>query len=205
MPKRSAAATAPRTSISPPITSPIRPPRRNRTSIFVFLIALYGPSASLYLSAQQYRHIPMKQPEQSVETDKVLRFAHRFEEIVIIILYGVIALITIFALIRLALAIFDAAFTSWDVKNVYSLQVLFAMVLTVLIALELGNTILRHLREHSTIVQAQEIILIGMMAVVRKIMLIDLSTVSAGLLAALASVALALSAAYWFTRKMDER
>ncbi|MDO6591743.1 MULTISPECIES: phosphate-starvation-inducible PsiE family protein [Rhodobacterales] len=147
----------------------------------------------------------MKQPEQSVETDKVLRFAHRFEEIVIIILYGVIALITIFALIRLALAIFDAAFTSWDVKNVYSLQVLFAMVLTVLIALELGNTILRHLREHSTIVQAQEIILIGMMAVVRKIMLIDLSTVSAGLLAALASVALALSAAYWFTRKMDER
>lgn len=145
----------------------------------------------------------MKRSEQSDNTDKVLRFALRFEEIVIIVLYCVIALITIFALIRLALAIYSAAFTSWDIENLYSLQVLFGMALTVLIGLELGNTILRHLREHSTIIQAQEIILIGMMAVVRKILLVDLSTVSPWLLASLAAVALALSAAYWFTHETN--
>lgn len=141
----------------------------------------------------------MEQHPQSDETDKVLRFAHRFEQIVIVILYAVIALIAVFAVIRLALAIFDAAFSSWDITNTYSLQVLFAMTLTVLIALELGNTILRHLRENSTIIQAQEIILIGLMAVVRKIMLIDLSSTSPWLLTALATVAFSLSAAYWFT------
>jgi hypothetical protein len=40
---------------------------------------------------------------------------------------------------------------------------LFGLVMKVLIALEIGNSILRHIRAHSTIIQAREVILIGMM------------------------------------------
>ena len=72
--------------------------------------------------------------------------------------------------------------------------------MTVLIALEFGNSILRHIREYSTIIQAREVILIGMMAVVRKVMIIDLSVVSPWQLAALGVVAVSLASAYWFMR-----
>ncbi|UWR83931.1 phosphate-starvation-inducible PsiE family protein [Phaeobacter inhibens] len=70
----------------------------------------------------------------------------------------------------------------------------------VLIALEFGNSILRHIREHSTIVQARAVILIGMMAVVREVMIIDLSVASPWQISALGAVAVLLASAYWFMR-----
>lgn len=101
---------------------------------------------------------------------------------------------------RLFVGIYDTVFVSWDVKNLHAVQVLFGMVMTVLIALEFGNSILQHIREHSTIIQAREVILIGMMAVVRKVMIIDLSTTSPWLIAALGVIALSLAGAYWVMR-----
>lgn len=124
--------------------------------------------------------------------------AHSFERIVSITLYVVLCLIVIIALIRLAFGIYDMIFFNWDIKNTYSIQILFAMVMTVLIAVEFGNSILRHIKERSTAIQAREIILLGLMAVVRKIMLVDLSTVSPWLLGALGLVTISLASAYWF-------
>jgi len=111
-----------------------------------------------------------------------------------------IGLITLLAMARLFVGIYDTVFVSWDVKNLHAVQVLFGMVMTVLIALEFGNSILQHIREHSTIIQAREVILIGMMAVVRKVMIIDLSTTSPWLIAALGVIALSLAGAYWVMR-----
>ena len=74
------------------------------------------------------------------------------------------------------------------------------MVMTVLIALEFGNSILRHIREHSTIIQAREVILIGMLAVVRKVIIVDLDVVAAWELAALGVLTVSLAAAYWLMR-----
>jgi uncharacterized membrane protein (DUF373 family) len=142
-------------------------------------------------------------PEKQERFKALVEIAHRFEEVVVLILYLVIAVITIIALMRLGAQIYTIVFSEWNTTNTYSIQLLFGMTLTVLIALELGNSILRHLREGSTIIQAQEIILIGMMAVVRKVMLVDMSTVSHWKLTALAAVSLALATAYWFTRKSD--
>ncbi len=144
-----------------------------------------------------------EKPQKKERFQGLVDAAHLFEEIVILILYGVIAIITVVALARLGQQIYATVFVNWDSANIYAIQVLFGMTLTVLIALELGNSILRHLREGSTIIQAQEIILIGLMAVVRKVMLVDMSTVSPWLLIALAAVSLALAAAYWFTREAD--
>lgn len=146
----------------------------------------------------------MEEPNRKSERFQgMVDAAHKFEELVILILYGVIAIITLVALARLGQQIYATVFVGWDSTNTYAIQLLFGMTLTVLIALELGNSILRHLREGSTIIQAQEIILIGLMAVVRKVMLVDMSTVSPWLLIALAAVSLALAAAYWFTRETD--
>jgi len=133
-------------------------------------------------------------------TDPLLRAAHKFEYWIILSLVVTVGLVTLLAMARLFFGIYDAIFVSWDIKNFQAVQVLFGMIMTVLIALEFGNSILRHIREHSTIIQAREVILIGMMAVVRKVMIIDLSVDSAWQLAALGAVALSLASAYWFMR-----
>ncbi len=132
--------------------------------------------------------------------DPLLKVAHKFEYYVILVLVGTVGVITLLAMARLFFGIYDAVFVSWDVKNYHAVQVLFGMVMTVLIALEFGNSILRHIREHSTIIQAREVILIGMMAVVRKVMIIDLSVASPWQIAALGAVAVSLASAYWFMR-----
>lgn len=100
-------------------------------------------------------------------------------------------------MLRLMFGVYDVVTVNWDIKNIYSIQLLFGMVMTVLIALEFGNSVLRHIKDRSAVIQVREIILLGLMAIVRKIMLVDLSSVSPVLLGALGFVALALALAYW--------
>jgi len=143
-----------------------------------------------------------EKPFPENEKDHLLSIAHRFEYVVILILFLSVAILAIMAMARLFYNIYDAVLVSWDPKNYQAIQLLFGMVMTVLIALEFGNSILRHIREHSAIIQAREVILIGMMAVIRKIMIIDISVASPWLLAALGFAALSLAGSYWF---MQER
>ncbi len=134
------------------------------------------------------------------DADPLLGAAQKFEYWVILALVVGIGLITLMAMARLFFGIYDAVFVSWNISDYYHVQILFGMVMTVLIALEFGNSILRHIREHSTIIQAREVILIGMMAVVRKVMIVDMTVASPWLLAALGAVAISLASAYWFMR-----
>jgi len=134
-------------------------------------------------------------------TDALIKVARRFEYCVILTLVTAIGLVTLLALARLFFGLYDAIFINWNVKDYYSVQALFGRIMTVLIALEFGNSILRHIKEHSIIIQSREVILIGMMAVVRKVMIIDLNTASPMLIASLGALALALASAYWFMRQ----
>lgn len=132
--------------------------------------------------------------------DLVLTASRKFEYVVVLALIGAIGLISVIALMRLFFGIFDAVFLTWDLTSYRAVPLLFGMVMTVLIALEFGNSILKHLHERSTIIQAREVILIGMMAIVRKIMIVDLSTTPPLVIAALGVVAVALASAYWLMR-----
>lgn len=134
------------------------------------------------------------------EDDPLLRIAHKFEYYIILVLVGAVGIVALLAMARLLFGLYDAVFVNWDIRNYQTVQILFGMVMTVLIALEFGNSILRHIKERSTIIQAREVILIGMMAVVRKVVIIDLSIASPLHLAALGAVAVALASAYWFMR-----
>ena len=137
------------------------------------------------------------------ETDPLLRVAHRLEYFVILTLVAAVGLITLLAMLRLVLGLYDTV-SGLDGPGgpggYRDIQLLFGMVMTVLIALEFGNSILRHIREHSTIIQAREVILIGMLAVVRKVIIVDLDVVAAWQLAALGILTVSLAAAYWLMR-----
>lgn len=139
-------------------------------------------------------------PQTENGDDQLVKAAHRFEYYIVLILVGAVGIVALLAMARLLFGLYDAIFVNWDIKNYQSVQILFGMVMTVLIALEFGNSILRHIRERSTIIQAREVILIGMMAVIRKVMITDLSVVSPLHIASLGAVAVALASAYWFMR-----
>lgn len=130
----------------------------------------------------------------------IASFARRFEVVVIVALAAIIGIVTLLALARLVFAIYLTFDDSWNVTDIHVIQILFGMIMTVLISLELGSSILRNLPDTSTVIHAKEIILIGMMAVVRKVMLVDINSVSPWQIAALGVVAIALACAYWLTQ-----
>lgn len=140
------------------------------------------------------------EPETDNQSDPLLRFAHKLEYLVILSLVIAVGFITLIAMVRLGFGLYDTMFESHDPTKYHNIQLLFGMVMTVLIALELGNSILRHLREHTTIIQAREVILIGMLAVVRKVIIIDLSVASPWQLAALGVLIISLAAGFWLMR-----
>lgn len=140
--------------------------------------------------------IPAAPAEDDAWRTTILRWSHGFEFIVILALFVVIAVVVILAMVRLTLGIVDIAAPS-RLTELNAVQRVFGMIMTVLIALEFGNSILRHLRENETIIQAREIILISLMAIVRKIMLVDLATQTPLTLVWLALATLALAVSYW--------
>lgn len=129
--------------------------------------------------------------------DRLIQLAHGFEFCVIVTLFGAIAAIVIVALIRLGTGLYNVATVPGLLMEIHSVQRLFGMVMTVLIAMEIGNSIMRHVREHEVIIQVQEIILISMMAVVRKIMLVDLSQDDPVTVVWLGVATFVLAGAYW--------
>jgi uncharacterized membrane protein (DUF373 family) len=82
-------------------------------------------------------------------------------------------------------------------------QTIFGMIFTVIIALEFKHSLLVVLQRHESVVQVRTIVLIAMLAMVRKFIIIDLKTTAADQLFALAAAILALGIVYWLVRDQD--
>ena len=79
------------------------------------------------------------------------------------------------------------------------------MIFTVIIALEFERSLLVMAERDRGVVQVRTVILIALLAIVRKLMIVDLSAVSAEQLLALAAATLALGGVYWLVRDQDRR
>jgi uncharacterized membrane protein (DUF373 family) len=79
------------------------------------------------------------------------------------------------------------------------------MIFTVIIALEFKRSLLLVAERRHGIVQARTVILIALLAIVRRLIIIDLSAADAAEVFALATAILALGAVYWLVRDQDKR
>jgi uncharacterized membrane protein (DUF373 family) len=79
------------------------------------------------------------------------------------------------------------------------------MVFTVIIALEFKRSLLVVAERSRSVVQVRAVILLALLAVVRKLLIIDLSSTDGLQLLALAAAILALGAVYWLIRDQDRR
>jgi uncharacterized membrane protein (DUF373 family) len=136
-----------------------------------------------------------------------LTLYERFEQLCVFVLINLMALVVVAALwsliVRIGHAVLQQA--SFEPINHVVFQSIFGMMLTVIIALEFKRSILVIAKRQFGLVQVRIIILIGMLAVVRKFIVLDLATTHALMLFALAASVLALGVVYWLVRDQDRK
>ena len=129
---------------------------------------------------------------------KTLSLYERFEQTVVSLLTLVIAIIIALATWQLLLHTIRLVESHVvDPADSQVFQGLFGMVLTVLIALEFKHTLLVVKHHRRAIVEVRAVVLIALLALVRRFIILDLYQTTPSVVAALAGSALALGVVFW--------
>jgi len=136
----------------------------------------------------------------------LLTVYQRFETTVAFVLTFVIAAVIVVALWRLIISVADTlVMRSLNPLDHTVFQVVFGDIMTVLIALEFNHTLQYVITRERGIIQARIVILIALLALARKVIVVDLHTVAPATVGALAALALSLSLTYWLIREGEGR
>jgi uncharacterized membrane protein (DUF373 family) len=130
----------------------------------------------------------------------------RFEQIVALIVTALVAVLVAAALVHLtvtivALVLFGLA----DPGKTGLFQAVFGMIMTVLIALEFNHSIRGVLERRHGIVQVRTVVLIALLALVRKFIILDASKTEPLTILGLAAALLALGSVHWLVRDQDRK
>jgi uncharacterized membrane protein (DUF373 family) len=138
---------------------------------------------------------------------RLLTVYERFEHFVVLVLTGLIAVVIAAAVWKLGLKILSSRVLSdaFDPTDYAVFQSVFGMIFTVIIALEFKRSLLVLAERKESVVQVRAVILIAMLAVVRKVIIVDFATTTASQLLAFAAVTLSLGAVYWLVLDQDRR
>jgi uncharacterized membrane protein (DUF373 family) len=125
-----------------------------------------------------------------------------FEQGVALVLLLLLSSIVVVGLIHLALSVkrdvflpFDAPIDTEVFKNI------FGTALTVLIGLELNHTMLSVLQRKESIVQLRTVVLVAIIAMARKVLVIDITELEPLVIIAFAFTFLVLGCVYWILRR----
>ncbi|NJM48642.1 MAG: phosphate-starvation-inducible PsiE family protein [Alkalinema sp. RU_4_3] len=127
-----------------------------------------------------------------------LHYAEFFETLIAKILLVVIILITIYAVVDLAINLSQIVLTNQIGSLGKTLISIFGLFLNILIALELLENIAGYLRKH--VFQVELVIVTAIIAVARKIVILDLEKTSGLDLIGLATAIIALTIGYYIIR-----
>jgi len=138
---------------------------------------------------------------------RLLTFYQRFEHAVILVLGGLISIVVALAVWNLVLKVVASIVLSggFDPTDYSVFQTIFGMIFTIIIALEFKRSLLVVAERRHSVVQVRTVVLIALLAVVRKLMIIDLSATDANHLFALSGAILALGGVFWLVRDQDRR
>ena len=138
---------------------------------------------------------------------QLLTFYERFEQVVILVLSGLISIVVALAVWNLVLKVVAGVVLSsgFDPTDYSVFQALFGTILTVIIALEFNRSLLVVAERRHGVVQVRTVVLIALLAIVRKLMVIDLSAANANQLFALSAAILVLGCVFWLVREQDRR
>src|ERR1700681_2092794 len=157
----------------------------------------------------------MREPSMSMKEElrnaraqfKLLSLYQRFEHIVITILTALIAIIVVVAVWNLSLKIVFGLILpgSLDPSDYAIFQAVFGMIFTVIIALEFKKSLLVIAERRENVVQIRSVVMIALLAICRKVIILDLRETDAPQIFALAAAILSLGVVYWLIRDSDQR
>jgi uncharacterized membrane protein (DUF373 family) len=129
----------------------------------------------------------------------------RFEGVVALILRFVVGLVIAVALCRVtARVVSGLLFGVLDPLEHTAFQLVFGEIMTLLIALEFNHTLHYVVVHEQGLIQAKTVILIALLALARKVIILDLHNTSPQQMFGLASLTLALAIAYWLMRERED-
>lgn len=136
----------------------------------------------------------------------LLTLYQRFEAAVALVLTLLIATVVVVALYRLTVGVVATlVLQSFNPLDHAVFQSVFGQIMTVLIALEFNHTLQHVITRERGIIQARVVILIALLAVVRRVIVADVYESTAASISALALLILALGGTYWLVRDRDRR
>lgn len=128
-----------------------------------------------------------------------MKVVARFEHIITIVLLGIMMLAILVATVDLALRVFGKLVSRpFLILEVTEVTEVFGFVFMVLIGLELLETIKTYLSKEQLHVEV--VFLVAMIAIARKVILLDVKHMDAPVLYGIAAIILALAAGFFFLR-----
>jgi uncharacterized membrane protein (DUF373 family) len=130
----------------------------------------------------------------------------RFEQVVALVLCVLVSVLVAVALVHLTWHIILLILSGLaDPAQNEVFQAVFGMIMTLLIALEFNHSIIGVVARHHGIVQLRTVVLIALLALVRKFIIVDPIIDAPAILFGLAASTLAIGAIYWLVREQDLR
>ena len=141
------------------------------------------------------------------EQFRLLSLYQRFEHVVVTILTALIAIIVVVAVWNLSVKILVGLVLSGSLDpSDYSIfQAVFGMIFTVIIGLEFKKSLLVIAERRENVVQIRSVVMIALLAICRKVIILDLRETDAPQIFALAAAILSLGVVYWLIRDSDQR
>jgi uncharacterized membrane protein (DUF373 family) len=137
---------------------------------------------------------------------RLLSLYQRFEHFVVLFLTALIAVVIVAALWTLSLKILFGLVLSGslDPSDYSAFQAVFGMILTVIIALEFKKSLLVMAERRGTVVQIRSVVMIALLAICRKVIILDLTETDALHILAFAAAIFALGIVYWLIGNRDQ-
>ena len=131
-----------------------------------------------------------------------LTLYQRFEASLAYLLTVVITAVILVAFGRLIVSVVDTlVLKSLNPLDHAVFQGVFGEIMTLLIAMEFNHTVRYAIHDERGVIQARVVILIALLALSRKVIILEVDDLTPTFLAALAILALSLGATYWLLRE----
>lgn len=136
-----------------------------------------------------------------------LTFYQKFEHVVVLLLTALIVVVVIAAMWNLAVSVFASIVLigSFDPTDYAVFQAVFGMIFTVIIALEFKRSILVMAERKESVVAVRTVVLLALLAVVRKVIILDLNNTEPMQIFSLAAAVVALGGVYWLVVDQDRK
>ena len=134
-----------------------------------------------------------------------LSFYQRFEITVAFLLTLIISVVILIALYRMLMGVLTGLVVgALDPLEHGVFQTVFGEIMTLLIALEFNHTLEYVVSRTQSIIQTKVVLLIALLAVARKVIILDLKTMGVGPTLGLAAIILVLGVTYWLIREQAD-